>query len=170
MNRKKVVVTGPFNSGKTQFIKTLSEIDVISTEKKVTIADLAAIKSETTVAMDFGKVTRGDDRIYIFGTPGQQQLQIMWEVLTENMLGFIVIVDSTDSRRFKEAKEIIKFFSDILDEPFIVAANKQDKEEAVSVDILKKDLDLSEDTLILPCNATDKKSAETVLNALIERL
>ena len=170
MNRKKVVVTGPFNSGKTQFIKTISEIDVISTEKKVTVSDLAAIKSETTVAMDFGKVTRGDDRIYIFGTPGQQQFQIMWEVLTENMLGFIVLVDSTDSRRFKEAKEIIKFFSEILDEPFIVAANKQDKEGAMSLDNLKQDLDLSDDTLILPCNATDKKSAETVLNALIERL
>jgi small GTP-binding protein len=170
MSRKKVVVTGPFNSGKTQFIKTLSEIDVVSTEKKVTIADLAAIKSETTVAMDFGKVTRGDDKIYIFGTPGQQQLQIMWEVLTENMLGFIVIVDSTDGRRFKEAKEIIKFFSDILEEPFVVAANKQDKEGAVSLDNLKKDLDLSDDTTILPCNATDKASAENVLNALIERL
>jgi len=51
-----------------------------------------------------------------------------------------------------------------------VAANKQDKEGAMSLDILKKDLDLSDDTLILPCNATDKKSAETVLNALIERL
>ncbi len=170
MRRLKVVVTGPFNSGKTQFIKTLSEIDVVSTEKKITAPELAAIKGETTVALDFGKVTRGKDKIYIFGTPGQEHLQIMWEVLTENMLGFIVVVDSTDRRRFKEAKNTIKFFSDILEEPFVVAANKQDLSEALSVDEMKVELDLDENATILPCNAKDKSSAEAVFNSLIEKI
>ena len=170
MRRLKVVVTGPFNSGKTRFIKTLSEIDVISTEKKITSPELAAIKGETTVALDFGKVTRGKDKIYLFGTPGQEHLQIMWEVLTENMLGFIVVVDSTDRRRFKEAKGIIKFFSDILEEPFVIAANKQDMSDALSVDEMKVELDLDENATILACNAKDKKSAEIVFNALIEKI
>jgi small GTP-binding protein len=170
MRRLKVVVTGPFNSGKTQFIRTLSEIDVVSTEKKITAPELAAIKGETTVALDFGKVTRGEDRIYLFGTPGQEHLQIMWEVLTENMLGFIVVVDSTDRRRFKEAKEIIKFFSDILEEPFVIAANKQDLSDALSVEEMKVELDLDNDETILACNAKDKKNAEAVFNALIEKI
>jgi signal recognition particle receptor subunit beta len=111
MSRLKVVITGPFNSGKTQYIRTLSEIDVVTTERKITSAELASVKGETTVAMDFGKVTRGDDKIYLFGTPGQAQFQIMWEVLTENMLGFIVIVDSTDKSRLDNAREIIKSLS-----------------------------------------------------------
>jgi small GTP-binding protein len=167
MRRLKVVVTGPFNSGKTEFIKTLSEIDVVSTEKKITVPELAAIKGETTVAMDFGKITRGNDKIYIFGTPGQQHLDIMWEVLTENMLGFVVVVDSTDTKRFKEAKEIIKVFSEILEEPYVVAANKQDLPGALSVDELRKDLDMKDDAVILPCVATDKSKATAVLSELI---
>ena len=30
----KIIVTGPFNSGKTEFIKTVSDIPVVTTEKK----------------------------------------------------------------------------------------------------------------------------------------
>ena len=39
MQNVKMVVTGPFNSGKTEFIHTVSEIDVVSTEKKITAID-----------------------------------------------------------------------------------------------------------------------------------
>jgi len=170
MKRLKVVVTGPFNSGKTQYIRTISEIEVVTTERKITSGDLASVKEETTVAMDFGKVTRNGDKIYIFGTPGQEQFQIMWEVLTENMLGFIVIVDSTDKERLSDAKKIIKFFADILEEPFVVAANKQDLPNALSVEELKKELKLPDDTLVVPLIAKDKKSTENVLNLLLEKI
>jgi small GTP-binding protein len=170
MSRLKVVVTGPFNSGKTQYIRTLSEIDVVTTERKITSAELASIKGETTVAMDFGKVTRGDKKIYIFGTPGQAQFQIMWEVLTENMLGFIVIVDSTDKSRFDNARKIIKFFLEILEEPFVVGANKQDLPDALSVEELRKELDLPDDAIVLPLIAKEKKSAEKVLDVLLKNI
>jgi small GTP-binding protein len=168
MQRLKVVVTGPFNSGKTQFIKTVSEIDVVSTEKKVTLPEHAAIKGETTVAMDFGRITVGDNKIYLFGTPGQQQFDFMWEVLTENMIGFIVVVDSTDPKRFKEAREIIRFFKDILEEPFVVAANKQDRPGALSVEELKKELGLDDSSTIMGCSALDRKSSMKVLDTLMQ--
>ena len=170
MHRLKVVITGPFNSGKTQFIRSVSEIDVVSTEKKVTLPEHAAIKGETTVAMDFGRITLGDQKIYLFGTPGQQQFDFMWEVLTENMLGFIVIVDSTDPKRFKEAREIIRFFKDILEEPFVVAANKQDLPGAMAVDELRKELGLGDDSVIVTCSAVDKKSSMEVLDALMKHM
>ena len=36
MQTVKIVVTGPFSAGKTQFIQTISEIDVVETERKIT--------------------------------------------------------------------------------------------------------------------------------------
>jgi hypothetical protein len=59
MKALKIVVTGPFNAGKTEFIRTISEIEVVSTERKIT-NPLVAVKEETTVAMDFGRATLGD--------------------------------------------------------------------------------------------------------------
>ena len=57
----KMVVTGPFNAGKTMFIQTVSEIDVVATEQKIT-SDAEKVKTKTTVAMDFGRITV--DNIY----------------------------------------------------------------------------------------------------------
>jgi signal recognition particle receptor subunit beta len=43
MQTVKMVVTGPFSSGKTQFISTVSEIDVVRTERKIS-SDAEKIK------------------------------------------------------------------------------------------------------------------------------
>ena len=40
----KIVVTGPFNAGKTELIRSVSEIDVVSTEKKVSWQVVEGIK------------------------------------------------------------------------------------------------------------------------------
>ena len=79
MQSVKVVVTGPFNAGKTTFIKSVSEITVLSTERQVseTSGDGGG---ETTVAMDFGRITVSDDVVlYLFGTPGQARFSFMWK-------------------------------------------------------------------------------------------
>ncbi len=95
MQTLKIVVTGPFSSGKTEFIQTISEIDVVSTERTIT-RESERIKDRTTVAMDFGRITIDEELIlYLFGTPGQKRFDFMWEILSEGMLGFIVMVDST---------------------------------------------------------------------------
>ena len=44
------------------------------------------IKSQTTVAMDFGRITIDDELIlYLFGTPGQRRFDFMWEILSEGI-------------------------------------------------------------------------------------
>ena len=105
MKTVKMVITGPYASGKTEFIKSISEIDVVSTDTKVSEDTYeATIKGETTVAMDFGRITVDDDLVlYLFGTPGQRRFDFMWEILAEGMLGFVVMVDSTKPETFREA-------------------------------------------------------------------
>ena len=64
MQTVKMVITGPYASGKTEFIRSISEIDVVSTEAGVTKDTYeATVKQETTVAMDFGRITVDDDLV-----------------------------------------------------------------------------------------------------------
>ena len=92
MQTVKMVVTGPFNAGKTEFIQSVSEIDVVSTERKISSTAERSVKESTTVAMDFGRITVDEDLVlYLFGTPGQKRFDFMWEILSEGMLGFIVM-------------------------------------------------------------------------------
>lgn len=167
MQNVKIVVTGPFNAGKTQFIRSISEIDVVNTERKIT-SKKEQVKTQTTVAMDFGRVTIDDELIlYIFGTPGQRRFDFMWEILSEGMLGFVVMVDSTRAETFREARRILETFRAYAPTPYIVAANKQDLDDAWDIDDLRVALRISDGIKLVPCIANDK---ETVKKILIELL
>jgi signal recognition particle receptor subunit beta len=167
MQAVKMVVTGPFNSGKTQFIQAVSEIDVVSTERKIS-SDAEKVKESTTVAMDFGRITVDDELIlYLFGTPGQKRFDFMWEILSEGMLGFVVIVDSTRPETFREAKSILETFRAYAPTPYVVAANKQDHPEAWELDDLRIALRLDSAIKLLPCVATDREKVKSVLLELL---
>src|SRR5512142_184609 len=167
MQTVKMVVTGPFNAGKTEFIRAVSEIDVVSTERKIS-TDAEKIKETTTVAMDFGRITVDEDLVlYLFGTPGQRRFDFMWEILAEGMLGFVVMVDSTKPETFREAKSILETFRAYAPTPYVVAANKQDIPEAWPAEDLRIALRIEDHVKLLPCVAKDKESVKNVLLELL---
>ena len=167
MQTLKIVITGPFSSGKTEFIQSVSEIDVVSTERKIS-REAERIKTQTTVAMDFGRITIDDELIlYLFGTPGQRRFDFMWEILSEGMLGFIVLVDSNRPETFREARRILDTFSSYSPVPYIVAANKQDLDDAWPPEDLRIVLRVDPEIKVVPCIATQKDSVKQVLLELL---
>jgi uncharacterized protein len=168
MQTVKMVVTGPFNAGKTEFIQSVSEIDVVSTERKITSDYEKTIKEATTVAMDFGRITVDEDLVlYLFGTPGQRRFDFMWEILSEGMLGFIVMVDSTRPETFREARSILETFHAYAPTPYVVAANKQDIKDAWEIEDMRHVLRLDSGVKLLPCIATDRDSVKSILLELL---
>jgi signal recognition particle receptor subunit beta len=152
MQTVKIVVTGPFSAGKTEFIGAISEIEVVSTERRITDGS-KSVKEQTTVAMDFGRITVDEDLVlYLFGTPGQRRFDFMWEILSEGMLGFIVLVD---------------LFKDYSSACYVVAANKQDLPDAWSPEDIRISLKIDSQVKVVPCVATDKESVKRVLLELL---
>jgi uncharacterized protein len=170
MQSVKIVVTGPFNAGKTTFIKAVSEITVLSTERQISDASSEG-SGETTVAMDFGRITVSDDVVlYLFGTPGQQRFSFMWETLSEGMLGFVVLVDVLEEDSIAEAVSMMEFFTGMTDVPFVVAANKVAPDDSATLSTLRVRLGLSEAVPLLPCDARDRESVKGVLLSLLYRI
>jgi uncharacterized protein len=167
MQTVKMVVTGPFSAGKTEFIRSVSEIDVVSTERKIS-SEAEKIKETTTVAMDFGRITVDEDLVlYLFGTPGQKRFDFMWEILSEGMLGFIVMVDSTRPETFREARSILETFHAYAPTPYVVAANKQDMEDAWEPEDMRHVLHLDSKVKLISCVATDRDSVKSILLELL---
>jgi len=163
----KIVVTGPFSAGKTEFIQCISEIDVVSTERKISRPE-ERVKNQTTVAMDFGRISVADDLVlYLFGTPGQRRFDFMWEILAEGMLGFVVMLDSVRPETFREARSILDTFRAYAPVPYVVAANKQDLEDAWSPEDLRIALRIPRDVKVLPCVANNRDSVQQVLLELL---
>jgi small GTP-binding protein len=167
MQNLKIVVTGPFSAGKTEFIRSISEIDVVNTERKISSA-AERIKSTTTVAMDFGRITVDKDLVlYLFGTPGQKRFDFMWEILSEGMLGFVVLVDSTRPETFREARFILETFRAYARTPYVVVANKQDDKNAWDVEDIRIALRLDKEIKLVPCVAVDREKVKNVLLELL---
>lgn len=162
MSAYKIVVTGPFNSGKTQFVETASEIPVVKTEKNITTED-RGIKAETTVAMDFGRVSMDGETVHLFGTPGQTRFSFMWEILASEMNGFIVLVDSTDPPSFPDAAELIDLFSSFVDVPYIIVANKMDQTDRASLEDVRDSMKAGAHVTVMECNALDSGRVRDVL-------
>ena len=168
----KVVVTGPFAAGKTTFIGSLSGIPPVTTEKAVT-DDTRRVKGFTTVSMDFGKLVfgEGDDglALYLFGTPGQERFDFMWDVLSQGMLGYVVMVDVTRETSVKEAARIIEHFRGLSDVPFVIGANKAAARPRAMADLGAR-LGIGEERRIVPCEAFDRDSSKAVLLALLHEV
>ncbi len=171
MQTVKMVITGPFNAGKTEFIRSVSEIEVVSTERKVSTASEKTIKEATTVAMDFGRITVDEGLVlYLFGTPGQRRFDFMWEIISEGMLGFIVMVDSTRPETFREARSILETFHAYAPTPYVVAANKQDMKEAWDIEEMRYVLRLDSKVKLISCVATDRESVKASLLELLHSI
>jgi small GTP-binding protein len=163
----KIVVTGPFAAGKTTLIRTISEITVLSTEKGIS-DETRSTKTDTTVAMDFGRITIDRDLVlYLFGTPGQDRFDFMWEILGEGMLGYVVLVDATRPESLDEAASIVQAFRKMAHVPFVVGLNRADGLDEDEERRVRETLDLDPDVPVVPCDATDRESVKSVLLALL---
>jgi len=169
MQQLKIVITGSFAAGKTQFINSISDIETVNTDFSTTIDEEKEMKSHTTVALDFGTIAINDELIlYLFGTPGQERFDYMWEHLAMGCLGYIVMVDSCRPAKFAETINLMERFSRITDSPFVVAANKQDDPAALPPAYVRRRLNLPHSVRVIPCVATSRDSVKNVLLTLLE--
>ncbi|MCK9408081.1 MAG: ATP/GTP-binding protein [Bacteriovoracaceae bacterium] len=163
----KLVISGSVNSGKTTFVKTISEFDPITTDEYATEENVKVLKGQTTVAMDYGRRTIDEDVVlHIYATPGQERFNFMWDVLVEGAFGVIFLADSTDLDSISNTKKIIKYFSEKFNLPYLLCVTKLDMPVSIDYKEVLKLID-KQDLFAIPCNTTQKEDVRTALIALL---
>ncbi len=132
MKNMRLVVTGTVGAGKSTFVRTASEIEVVQIERTVT-DEISIDKEETTVAFDFGKVTFGPDiDLHIYGTPGQSRFDFMWDILIQDAQTYILLVAAHRPDDFPYARSILSFMEQRVEIPMIIGLTHMDCSGALS--------------------------------------
>ncbi|ABL77663.1 GTP-binding protein [Thermofilum pendens] len=162
----KILVSGPYASGKTTFVRTVAE-NVLSTEVPVTTPGEQKVKEYTTVAFDYGKLYLDGIPIYLFGTPGQTRLQFMWRVLAQGMHGYLFLVDGSSLLEVYRARGIYTYMKSLGNYPHIIAVNKQDVKGSVPPSRVASIFNV-DPAYVAPLVARDKAMAISVLKKLVD--
>jgi len=168
----KIVVAGGFGVGKTTFVGAISEIEPLRSEAIITDASAGidelypdGTKTETTVAMDFGRISLKHRLIlYLFGTPGQDRFHFMWDELARGAIGAVVLVDT---RRIEACFAAIDFFEK-RGTPFVVAVNTFHGRRIHEPELVREALRIGPDIPIVYCDARVRVDVQRALQAVVE--
>ncbi|HEY9701522.1 MAG TPA: ATP/GTP-binding protein, partial [Allocoleopsis sp.] len=120
MEIMRLVITGPVGSGKSTFIRTISEIDVVDTDRTAT-DETSQLKKKTTVAFDFGTLKFTPEMtLHIYGTPGQERFDFMWDILINKAHAFVLLVAAHRPHEFRYVRRIINFMRQKAKIPYII--------------------------------------------------
>ena len=162
----KLIVAGTVGAGKTTFIRSVSEIKPVDTDVEAS-EDLG--KQFTTVAMDYGLLTLDGIPLHIYGTPGQDRFDFMWEVLCEGALGLLLLVRGDRSAEFIKARNVLDFIASRIDVPFLVGVTRYDRPECWELSAIA-DFFMLDEWQVIGLNATQKSDCLGVIANLLEMI
>jgi len=126
MEIMRLVVTGSVGAGKSTFIRSISEIEAVDTDRQAT-DETAQMKQRTTVAMDFGRLQFGPDMaLHIYGTPGQARFDFMWDILIRKAHAYILLVAAHRPNEFRYARRILSFMNQRQQIPMMIGITHMD--------------------------------------------
>jgi len=131
MKNHKIIFTGPVGAGKTTAIESMSDAGIVSTNENAT--DMTReLKDSTTVAMDYGIMKlEGGERLHLYGTPGQERFDFMWDILVEGGIGLILLLNNNRPDPFRDLSFFLDSFSEFIGNTH-VAIGVTRMDEAVS--------------------------------------
>lgn len=110
----KILFVGPVGAGKTTAISVLSDTGCICTDQSA--SDMAKLKkTNTTVAMDYGIMNLDEgERIHLYGAPGQERFDFMWEILQKGALGLVILIDHSRQAPLEDLAFYLQRFVGLL--------------------------------------------------------
>ena len=110
----KIIFSGTVGAGKSTAIAALSDIPPVATEA-VASDETGLIKKTTTVAMDYGVLNLpGGEKVMLYGTPGQERFDFMWEILTEGGIALVLLIDNSRGDPLKQLRFYLGAFSGFI--------------------------------------------------------
>ncbi len=167
MEIMRLVVTGTVGAGKSTFIRSVSEIDVVDTDRVAT-DETASLKKKTTVAMDFGRLQFAPGMaVHLYGTPGQSRFDFMWDILIRRAHAYILLIDAHRPGDFRAGRRMLTFMKQRTQIPLVIGLTHMDCEGAWSEENVAIALGFADKKHRPPFVTLNANQKDSVIRALI---
>lgn len=140
MSQHKIIFSGPVGAGKTTAIATISDIPPVKTEKIAT-DETRQVKPNTTVAMDYGVIHLGDERVHLYGTPGQERFDFMWDILSQGAIGLVLLISNVRPDPFADLRLFLDSFRPFASEMrMVIGLTQVDRHPTPSIEDYQQEL------------------------------
>jgi signal recognition particle receptor subunit beta len=168
---QKILFTGTMGAGKTTAIAAISEIKPLNTD--VRNNDLSVGKTMTTVGLDYGELTIGEDeKLRLYGTPGQQRFDFMWKILARGALGVVILVDNSRPDPLADLDVYLDGFADLIAEAAcVVGVGKTESHPLPDIDAFALRMEAKGVFCpVLAIDVRDPKQVQQLLDLLLLQL
>lgn len=157
----KFLVTGAFQCGKSQFIKSIDK-------NALNIASLDKNGWKCTVGMDVGNTKSLGLDITLFGTPGLLRFNAMRAIVAEGSDGVIFLFDGPHPDRDDASIQILNEIRHILgrDIPIVYAVNKSDDPNCRSVEVVRSQNYLGKHSILFKISALTGENIKVPIDEL----
>jgi uncharacterized protein len=164
----KIIFTGPVGSGKTTAIAALSEIPPIKTD--VAASDMTKKrKASTTVALDYGLIQKNGKKIHLYGTPGQERFDFMWDILRTGSIGLVLLLDNSRPDPFCDMRFFLEAFRTFIQETgLVIGITQMDVDNRYSINDYCQQLEvLNMNPPVLRVDARVKQDMSLLVQSLM---
>ena len=164
----KLILGGSIGAGKTTALRTISEIPPIHTEARA--SDIVRrMKSETTVAMDYGEFTLPNGKkLRLYGTPGQVRYEFMSDILCRGGLGLVLLINNAGDNPLHELTHYLRVYGDFIKKTgAVLGVTHMDQKTAPNLH--DYEMYLARDKGTIPVFSVDVRKREQIL-AMLETL
>lgn len=155
-------------AGKTTAIQSLSEIDVVRTEANNSERHIVD-KATTTVALDYGEIVLdGEEKVRLYGIPGQKRFDFMWSILKKRAKGMVLLVNSDAPDPIAEMLFYLDEFRDLYDRGgVVVGISRADLGVGPSLADFAEALERTNPGLLVPVFTVDPRDRDQMENVLL---
>lgn len=149
-----LLILGTANSGKGEFVQTL-----VGKHYRT-----RSVKKVFPHALDIGKLRLYEENdILIVGIPVEKQVRTIVQSVSENLLGYIFLVNATEPESLDYLNYLIKSFRGRFQLPYVVAVTHLRHPKALGIEEISQKLGLESYEELIPCDPKDKENVKVIL-------